>query len=292
MKPLLASLLVCPNCKQPFSIREESVWRCAYDGWEVRIENEKPIFTATPPNAHIYERVERGPDQGTPWRRANWKFLQEQVQRQSQEALILDVGAGHGDFASIFAGRNYLSLDIIPYPEVDLVCDLTECIPFREGTFDMIVLMNVLEHVYRFHELLDAFFYLLKPGGQLVIAVPFLLKVHQAPFDFYRYTHYALEAMARQHGFEIVSLEGYYDPIFLIGEGMRNLRFWVLPDLSRPVRWFVRGLLLLMEGVLASLRLPIGQGTTRPPQAVKSPAPLGYHLVWRRPFEKYASSKF
>lgn len=283
MNPLLESLLVCPDCKQPFSIREEKVWRCAQDGREVQFRYGKPIFTLTPQDAHIFERIERGPDRGTPWRRANWKFLQQQVQGLPQQALILDVGAGHGDFASLFEGRNYLSLDIVPYPEVDLVCDLTECIPFKANTFDMIVLMNVLEHVYRFHELLEAFSYLLKPGGLLVIAVPFLLKVHQAPFDFYRYTHYALTAMAQQHGFEIVLLEGYYDPIFLIGEGMRNVRFWVLSQLPRPSRWFVRGLLMLNDGLLALMRLPIGKGTTQSPQMVRSPAPIGYHLLWRKP---------
>ncbi|MFO3797434.1 MAG: methyltransferase domain-containing protein, partial [Anaerolineales bacterium] len=283
MKPLLESLLVCPHCKQPFSIRKEHLWRCAQDGREVPLQEGKPIFTSTPQNAHIFERIERGPNQGTPWRRANWKFLQQQVHRQPDEAIILDVGAGHGDFAALFAGRNYLSLDIVPYPEIDLVCDLTECIPFRENTFDMIVLMNVLEHVYRFHELLAACSYLLKPGGVLVIAVPFLLKVHQIPFDFYRYTHYALEEMARQHGFEIVLLEGYYDPLFLLGEGIRNLRFWVLPGLLPPLRWLARGLLLLNEGLLTLLRLPIGKGTTQAPHAAKSPAPVGYHLVWRKP---------
>ena len=291
MNELLSSIIVCPDCKQPFAIRDENFWRCANDGREVRIHEGKPVFTPMPETAHVYEKVERGPDQGTPWRQANWKFLQKQVQSivlsqsqsQSKETLILDVGAGHGDFAQIFAGRKYLSVDVVPYPEVDLACDLGVCIPFRENTFDMLVLMNVLEHVYHFHELLAALFYLLKPGGSLVIAVPFMIKVHQAPFDFYRYTHYTLVDLAKQHGFEVTLLEGYYDPIFFMGEGTRNLRFWVFPKLPRLSRWIGHGLLILIEGLISLLQPILGKGFVKTPDDAKNPAAIGYHLVLRKP---------
>lgn len=283
MNELLLTLLVCPECKEPFAVRQQYLWRCANDGCEVPIHEGKPVFTSMPEEAHVYERIERGSDQGTPWRRANWKFLQEQVKSQEKEALILDVGAGHGDFAQIFAGRKYLAVDVVPYPEIDLACDLGQCIPFRGGTFDMLVLMNVLEHVYHFHELLDALFYLLKPGGSLVVAVPFMIKVHQAPFDFYRYTHYTLRDLARQHRFEITLLEGYYDPIFFMGEGTRNLRFWVLPKLSHLSRWLGRGVLILIEGLISLMKPLIGSGYVKSPDAANNPAAIGYHLVLKKP---------
>jgi SAM-dependent methyltransferase len=283
MNQLLESLIVCPKCKEPFDIKEESIWRCSRDGFEVRIHESKPVFTPMPETAHVYEKIERGPDRGTPWRQANWKFLQEQVQGQSKEALILDVGAGHGDFAQIFTRRKYLAVDIVPYPEVDLACDLAEYIPFKENTFDMLVLMNVLEHVYHFHELLDALYYLLKPGGSLVVAVPFMIKVHQAPFDFYRYTHYTLSDLAQEHGFKVELLEGYYDPIFFVREGTRNLRFWVLPKLPRLSRWFGRGLLILIEALVSLLKPVIGKGFVKSPDTAKNPAAIGYHLVLRKP---------
>ena len=277
----MKDLIVCPKCKEPF-IKEENLWRCPRDGYEVKLYEGKPVFTEMPETAHVYEKVERGPDQGTVWRQANWKFLQEQIQGQDKNALILDVGAGHGDFAQIFAGRNHLAVDIIPYPEVDLACDFGECIPFKENTFDTLVLMNVLEHVYRFHELLDALYYLLKPGGSLVMAVPFMIKVHQAPFDFYRYTHYTLSDLAAQHGFEVALLDGYYDPIFFIGEATRNLRFWVLPKLPRFSRWLGRGLLILIEGLISLLKPLIGNGFVKSPDGAKNPAAIGYHLVLKK----------
>jgi SAM-dependent methyltransferase len=282
MNQLLESLIVCPKCKQPFAFKEETLWRCSRDNFEVRIYAGKPVFTPMPETAHVYEKIERGPDQGTPWRQANWKFLQNQVLGQNKEALILDVGAGHGDFAQIFAGRKYLAADIVPYPEVDLACDLGELIPFKENTFDMLVLMNVLEHVYHFDKLLNAMFYLLKPGGSLIIAVPFMIKIHQAPFDFFRYTHYTLQDLAKEHGFEVELLEGYYDPIFFVGEGTRNLRFWVLPKLPRLLRWFARGVLILIEGLIILLKPLIGNGFVKSPDVAKNPAAIGYQLVLRK----------
>ncbi|MCZ2127870.1 MAG: class I SAM-dependent methyltransferase [Anaerolineales bacterium] len=274
-------LIVCPTCKGDF-VKEETRWRCPRDGYEVPLYEGKPVFTEMPQTAHVYEKIERGPDAGTPWRQANWKFLQEQISGLDKEALILDVGAGHGDFAAIFRGRNYLAVDIVPYPEVDLACDLAVCVPFKENTFDALALMNVLEHVYHFHELLDALHSLLKPGGSLIIAVPFMIKVHQAPFDFQRYTHYSLEEMARQHGFEVALLEGYYDPIFFLGEATRNLRFWVLPKLPRLARWAGRGILILIEGLVNLLKPLIGKGCVQTPAAAKNPAAIGYQLVLKK----------
>ena len=279
----LLSILACPDCKHAFEKVDNASLRCTNCGRKVPLLDGKPVFTPMPETAHVYQRLERGPDQGTPWRQANWRFLETQVQGMDKDALLLDVGAGHGDFAQIYAGRKSISLDLVPYPEVDLACDLAECVPFREGSFDMLILMNVLEHVYNFHGLLDALFYLLKPGGSLIIAVPFMIKIHQAPFDFQRYTHYSLEQMAHQHGFEIALLEGYYDPIFFLGEGTRNFRFWVLPKLSRPERWLGRGLLILIEGLITLLRPIVGKGYLKSPDTAKNPAAIGYHLVLKKP---------
>lgn len=281
----LLSMLVCPDCKHTFDKVDNAALRCTNCGRKVPLLDGKPVFTPMPDTAHVYQPIERGPDQGTPWRQANWRFLQEQVNSLDKDALLLDIGAGRGDFAQTYAGRKFLSLDVIPYPEVDLACDLAECVPFRENSFDMLILMNVLEHVYNFHGLLDSLFYLLKPGGSLAIAVPFMIKIHQAPFDFQRYTHYSLEQMARQHGFKIVLLEGYYDPIFFLGEATRNFRFWVLPKLSRPARWLARGLLILIEGLISLLKPIVGKGYLKSPDAAKNPAAIGYHLVLKKPHD-------
>jgi hypothetical protein len=89
--------------------------------------------------------------------------------------------------------------------------------------------------------------------------------------------------MARQHGFEIALLEGYYDPIFFVGEETRNLRFWVLPKLPRLSRWLARGLLIFIEGLISLMKPLNGGGNVKSPESAKNPAAIGYHLVLKEP---------
>lgn len=275
-------LIVCPICKQPFSEKSETSWRCAADGFEAALQAGSLILSPTPETAHVFEKVTRGPDQGTPWRQANWRFLESQVNKLPRDAILLDVGAGRGDFAPLLKNYKALALDIVNYPEIDLVCDLAELVPFREDTFDAVILMNVLEHVYPFQELLNALHYVLKPGGVLLLAVPFMIKAHQEPFDFYRFTHYALSKKAEEHGFNIDLLEGYYDAGFFIGEATRNVRFWYLPKMQRFPRWVARSILELMTGLTRLLVPLVGHGFVKVPAEAKNPAAIGYHLVLRK----------
>jgi SAM-dependent methyltransferase len=208
--------------------------------------------------------------------------LQQQVSQLAIDARILDVGAGRGDFAAIFQDRTCLALDVYPYPEVDLVCDLTRSMPLRVESFDAIALMNVLEHVYDTHALLEALAALLKPGGVLIMAIPFMVKIHQAPVDFVRYTHFALQRLGEEHGLVVESLEGYYDPISFLGEGIGNLKWAVLPTIRGSKHYLARGLLAGIQGLNAGLNALLGQGQTRAPAGMRSMAPTGYHILYRK----------
>ena len=242
-----------------------------------------PIFTPPPPGLQPSEKLRRGPEIGTPWRQANWRFLEQQVAALAPEATLLDVGAGRGDFASLFQGRETWALDVYPYPEVDIVCDLTQSNPFRQGCFNAVLLMNVLEHVYDSHTLFTSLAGLLKPGGSLVIAIPFLVKMHQEPLDYMRYTHYALRRLGADHGLELAHLEGFYDPISLLGEGIGNLKWAVLPEERGLPHYAGRLLLAGIETLASALGRVIGPGRVRSPETARSHAPTGYHVVYRKP---------
>ena len=174
------------------------------------------------------------------------------------------------------------ALDIYPYPEVDLVCDLTLRNPFRPASFDAVVLMNVLEHVYDTHALLARLSEILKPGGILVVAIPFLVKLHQTPVDFVRYTHYALERFAGEHSLTCEILEGFYDPLFLLSEGTGNIKNAYLPTLPRLKRIGARMLMGGIQFFAGGLHSLIGSGQARLPQEMRSQAPTGYHIVYRK----------
>jgi len=47
----------------------------------------------------------------------------------------------------------------------------------------------------------------LRPGGKLLLNVPFLYRIHEAPHDYYRYTEFALRRFAEQSGFDLLLLQ-------------------------------------------------------------------------------------
>jgi SAM-dependent methyltransferase/uncharacterized protein YbaR (Trm112 family) len=281
LKQRILDFLCCDRCKNDLA-ETDGALRCAHCGRNVPLQNGIPIFTPPPPGLQPSEKLRRGPDIGTPWRQANWRFLARQVATLVPEATILDVGAGRGDFADLYQGLDSWALDVYPYPEVDIVCDLTQSNPFRQGCFDAILLMNVLEHVYDSHALLASLAGMLKPGGSLVVAIPFLVKMHQEPLDYVRYTHYALERLGADHGLELAHLEGFYDPISLLGEGSGNLKWAVLPGIRGLAHYAGRLLLAGIETMTSILGRVIGPGSTQSPETARSHAPTGYHVVYRK----------
>jgi SAM-dependent methyltransferase len=282
MKTKLIDVVQCPDCQSPLTALEAGALACPACAWQVPAQSLVPLFTAPPSGIVPSDKLERGPQIGTPWRRANWRFLKAQVDRLAEGALILDVGAGRGDFANLFEGRNYLALDVYPYPEVDVVCDLTQVNPFRPESFDAILLMNVMEHVYDTRALLESLAKILKPGGVILVAIPFMVKIHQAPIDYVRYTHYALQRLGQEVDLQAEYLEGYYDPIFFLGEGTGNLRNAVLPGLKGSRRALGRSALAIIEAGASLLGNVVGAGKSLPPEGVRSGAPTGYQIVFRK----------
>jgi SAM-dependent methyltransferase/DNA-directed RNA polymerase subunit RPC12/RpoP len=285
MDESLQKIIICPNCGSKFNRQDPQYWICGSCGLKIIIQNGKPVFTSIPQEIIPSEKLDRSADSGSRWRQANWKFVESQLSTLDAEALILDIGAGRGDFGEIFAGKKYLALEIYPYPEIDLVCDLSLCVPFRDNTFDCVALLNVCEHVSDPKTLLTTVFRLLKPGGQAIITIPFLLKIHQAPVDYARYTHFALEKMGKDIGFEISLMEGFYDPAGLIGETARYYRFWEFPNLNRFQRIIARLFLSEISVDNFFLELISGRGHLKNPHQTNNPAPTGYHIVFRKPKE-------
>jgi SAM-dependent methyltransferase len=279
--PLLSQVLVCPTCGGSLKTGENTL-TCASCGQEYPVREGILLFTPTPETLEPWERVERGPRQGTPWRRENWRWLNGLVQAAPEDALFLDVGSGHGDFQDIFNGRPYIALDIVPYPEVDIACDLTQAVPFRAGSFSVIVMMNVLEHVYEAERLLTRLAGLLKPDGEIWLAVPFLLKVHQAPYDFARYTPFALRQMAANAGLTVKDLQGFYDPVFQVNDALGNLWENALPPRTGPRGLAARLAVFLAQRAINMLGALLPKGSSMNPDKTANPAAMGYLAVLQK----------
>ncbi len=90
---------------------------------------------------------------------------------------------------------------------LDVECDLNQPLPFASGEFDTIILSDVLEHLSKPESLWHEMARILAPGGKVIMNVPFYYCIHAAPFDFFRYTEYALCNFAQSAGFNVILLK-------------------------------------------------------------------------------------
>jgi 2-polyprenyl-3-methyl-5-hydroxy-6-metoxy-1,4-benzoquinol methylase len=278
----ISEKIVCPKCKTEFDRSGSNVWKCKKCGYEVKLLKGKPVFTPAPDDLNPTEFIERGPEKGTIWRRFNWGFIEKTAKLLTPGSEILDVGAGRGDFKPIFAGHSYLGLDIYPYPEIDLAVDLIQECPFKENSFDLIVLANVIEHIYDYRAIMARAAGLVKPGGRILVTVPFMLKLHQEPVDYHRYTRYALAQLAADLGLELEILEGYYNPLGLLDEGIGNAWQFGLPQLHGIKQVWAKAHLLIAQKISNLLKRTLGNGYIANAAVDPNPNVLGYQVLFRK----------
>jgi len=174
-------------------------------------------------------------------------------------------------------------LDVYPYPELDLAVDLIQTCPFREGSFDLVVLANVIEHVYEYRALVMRCAGLLKPGGRLLITVPFLLKLHQEPVDFQRYTRFSLAKMSEECGLQVEVLDGYYNPLAILDEGIGNTWQYALPSLKGAPAVLARAGIFVLQRISNCLKKTLGNGYIANATSDLNPNVLGYQVLLRKP---------
>jgi SAM-dependent methyltransferase len=107
---------------------------------------------------------------------------------------LLEVGTAPRDYAHIFRARRYIKFDIKP-PKAGVQADLL-ALPFRRASFDLVLCLNVLEHVYDLQTAMAEMHSVLKPGGKLIAYTPFLFPLHDIPEDYWRPTEWALRRLA------------------------------------------------------------------------------------------------
>jgi len=278
----MSEKILCPRCHSSFEKREPASWKCGSCGYTVPLLQGIPVFSGHPQDQQPQDKIERGADKGTEWRKTNWRFIQEIAATLPAGADVLDVGAGRGDFKQIFAGHAYVGLDIYPYPEIDLAVDLIETCPFTDGAFNLVVLANVIEHVYEYRRLINRCANLLKPGGSLLITVPFLLKLHQEPVDYHRYTQYTLAQLAAENQLEVERLEVYTNPLALLDEGIGDVWEHVIPTRSGFESYITRARVALIQKLANGIKTNQADGVVKPVSGNKDPRVLGYMCLFTR----------
>ena len=113
------------------------------------------------------------------------------------EGDVMEFGATEGSkksFANFLIGDFKLDFaDKISGKNVDII-DFEKKNEIRKS-YDLIVIFNVLEHIFLVENAFEELKKLLKKDGKIIGATPFLYRVHYAPEDYSRYTKQFYEKM-------------------------------------------------------------------------------------------------
>ena len=129
---------------------------------------------------------------------------------------VLDLGCGIGDF--LVSCKRAVGADINPdnvaycqSQQLPATLLLDSRYPFLEGSFDSVLLDNVIEHIEKPTEMLDEICRVLKFGGYLMIGVPGIKGYASDEDHKVFYTEKLLKAVCLEHGFKFV--RSYYMPL-------------------------------------------------------------------------------
>lgn len=117
----------------------------------------------------------------------------EALARKCYTGRTLDFGGGErahyaGVLKSWIRSGVYESANISAEMEPTYLVRPGEGLPVPDGSFDTVVTINTLEHIYDLQGTLHELVRVLRPGGRLILAVPFLYRVHGCPDDYNRPT--------------------------------------------------------------------------------------------------------
>ena len=122
---------------------------------------------------------------------------------------VLDIGCGNKPYKSLFrqVSEEYIGCDIVQSSEnrVDVICEATK-LPFESATFTSVFTTQVIEHVAETEAMLNEAFRVLKPNGTIIVSAPFAWELHEAPYDFYRFSKYGLKHVLERSGFEVLEI--------------------------------------------------------------------------------------
>jgi ubiquinone/menaquinone biosynthesis C-methylase UbiE len=134
---------------------------------------------------------------------------------------------------------------------VDVICLATD-LKFPDNEFDSVLCTQVLEHVYDHHTMMKEIYRVLKPGGHVILTVPFAWELHEEPYDYFRFTKHALKELFEEAGLKIDYIKpngGKWAAIYQLRNNMMYHSFHTRKSLGNKLKKF-----LFMELRLTQLR--------------------------------------
>jgi SAM-dependent methyltransferase len=113
------------------------------------------------------------------------------------DARVLDVGCGDRPYRGLFPGA--VGFDVPGNPHADLHGSL-ESIPVEDESFDVVLCLQVLEHVPDPAAAVRELHRVVRPGGRVLLSTHGVYPFHPNPDDLWRWTHQGLERVFLESG--------------------------------------------------------------------------------------------
>jgi len=222
---------------------EPDWWRKALTGAPLHADDDRVYFIETPADAFADTQEEASRHRWSRMRRSHYDWLARELEILPTGQRMVDIGCGQSQFRDLVDRHYVCGIDFYPYPAARVVTDLNRDLPLADSCCDIAILSNVLEHIYEPRSLLAETGRILQSGGRMLIVVPFFIKIHQPPYDFFRYTNFALDRLCREAGFAEVRVEPLGN-LFDTYELDRSVRARILRrESAGPRRFALRGLM-------------------------------------------------
>lgn len=163
---------------------------------------------------------------------------------------VIDLGCGEMPFKRHLPSKvsEYHTIDLWPKaPQVTYIGDIQDMFMVPSEFYDGALLLEVLEHIPNPLQALSEVFRILKPNGVLIASAPHLSRIHDEPYDYFRFTIYGLLELFNRTGFNILEIYSKGGLCSFIGHQLCVIWLsviWRVPVLKQLVlfmnKYFVR----------------------------------------------------
>lgn len=113
---------------------------------------------------------------------------------------VLDVGCGDRPYGELLAATaKVVGFDVPGNPHADLHGSI-EALPVEDESFDVVLCLQVLEHVPDPAAAVRELRRVVRPGGRVLASTHGVYPFHPNPDDLWRWTHSGLERLFRDNG--------------------------------------------------------------------------------------------